>query len=73
VSIAMKTGGAFNSRTKPAAMESQRIMELHWQIDVLQQWLGSALTPADARPQLYKILTDVKSQLNDLKRKQSSE
>ncbi len=54
-------------------MESQRIMELHWQIDVLQQWLGSALTPADARPQLYKILTDVKSQLNDLKRKQSSE
>ena len=45
----------------------QRTLELLWQVDILEQWIGSPSTPVDELPRLREILAQVKVQIHDRK------
>lgn len=43
-----------------------RLMELHWQRDIIQQWLHASPIPSDARVSLEEMLLWVDRKLADL-------
>ena len=43
-----------------------RSVELRWQLEVIERWLNSPLTPVDVRPGLLEMLATVKQELEIL-------
>jgi hypothetical protein len=47
----------------------QKLMELRWQLEIIERWIQCSGTPGDSHAQLQEMLDHVKSELRTLEAK----